>query len=80
MAGAKTYKGRHTVPTRIDRERLEKVAECVYPALADELAYSIAERASYSRIRGERGKIGLNRSDFYGYRRKIVDAYVEGGV
>ena len=80
MAGAKEYKARHTVPRRIDRERLQEAAESVYPALADMLAYSIAEKASYSRIRSERGCVGINRYDFYGYRRKVVDAYVEGGV
>ena len=80
MAGAKEYKSRHTLPCVIDRARLQKAAECVYPALADTLVHSIADSASYSKIRRERGYVGINRYDFYGYRRKVVDAYGEGGV
>ena len=79
MAGAKQYKGRHATPTQIDRKRLQNAAERVYPALAKELVYSIANGASYDQMRAERGRIGINRADFYGYRRKVVDAYMEGG-
>ena len=78
MAGAKTYKSRHSMPTAYDRTRLQKAAECVYPALARELVMSIAENASYDKI-SENGSVGINRGDFYGYRRKVIDAYVERG-
>lgn len=79
MAGMKAYKSRHRRPESYDRERLRNVANCVYPELAGELVESIAKNKSYAKIEHERGYIALNMSDFYGYRRKVIDIYVDGG-
>lgn len=79
MAGLKTYKSRHKSPERYDLRRLQNVAICVYPALAGELVEAIYENKSYAKIEHERGYIALNVSDFYGYRRKVIDVYVDGG-
>lgn len=75
MAGAKTYRANSVMPLSVDRERLMEVALRVYPELASSLCANIADNKSYERIENEQGRIGINRYDFYGYRRKIVDIY-----
>ena len=63
------------MPLSVDRERLMEVALRVYPEIASSLCANIADSKSYERIEIEQGRIGINRYDFYGYRRKIVDIY-----
>lgn len=66
---AKTYirrtQGKHTGDLLSVREAIRRV----YPALERELYANIVDGVSYDRMQG----VPLNRPDFYGYRRKILD-------
>lgn len=76
--GSKNYRGRHKLPDNVDRARLMQTAQQVCPAIAAEVCRNIVDRVSYDAL-DKQTAVGINRSDFYGYRRRVIDRYAEGG-